>query len=303
LNVNVLTNRDFGNARGIDTKFDWRLASYLSVSAAYTFQVSKNTGSDPLSYLNTFARQVSGLTGDRTPPPEASQRTNDDRTHNFVGAVALSFPDDYRHGTTVGAILRNVGVFSTIRVQSGLPYTRLVNNGDGQTADHLNFGLGGRAAEPLNASVMPWTKFVDLRLNKGLRVGRLDVTAFADVRNLFNWTNIVNLFAESGDVVNSVHRTKTLTSEFSGLLDEANQAAALEGDGTTIDLRGSCQGWGKPVNCESLRRVEARFGDGDGQYTLAEQTRALNTYYDAFFGAYRFNAQARSIRIGFETSF
>ena len=69
LNVDVLTNRDFGNSRGIDTKFDWRLASYFSVSAAYTFQVSKNTGSDPFSYLNTFARQVSGLTGDRTPPP------------------------------------------------------------------------------------------------------------------------------------------------------------------------------------------------------------------------------------------
>jgi hypothetical protein len=303
LNVDVLTNRDFGNTRGIDTKFDWRLASYLSVSAAYTFQNSKNTGSDPFSYLNTFARQVSGLTGDRTPPPEASQRTNDDRTHNFVGAVALSFPDDFKHGTTVGAILRNVGVFSTIRVQSGLPYTRLVNDGVGQTADHLIFGLSGRAAEPLNASVMPWTKFVDLRLNKGLRLGRLDVTAFADVRNLFNWTNIVNLFAESGDVVNSAHRTKTLTSEFSGLLDEANQAAALEADGTTIDLRGSCQGWSKPVNCESLRRVEARFGDGNGQYSLAEQQRALNTYYDAFFGAYRFNSQGRSIRIGFETSF
>jgi hypothetical protein len=303
LNINVLTNRDFGNARGIDTKFDWRVASYFSVSAAYTFQNSKNTGSDPFSYLNTFARQVSGLTGDRTPPPEASQRTNDDRTHNFVGALALSFPNDFRHGTTVGAIMRNVGVFSTVRVQSGLPYTRLVNNGDGQGAAHLAFGLGGRAAEPLNASVLPWTKYVDLRVNKGFRLGRLDVMAFADVRNLFNWANIVDLFAESGDVVNGIHKEKTLSSEFAGLLEEAGQAAALEADGTTIDLRGSCQDWGQPVNCESLRRVEARFGDGNGQYSLAEQTRALDTYYNAQYGAYRFNSQGRSIRLGFETNF
>ena len=303
LNVNVLTNRDFGTARGIDVKYDWRLASFFSITAAYTFQVSRNTGSDPFSYLNTFARQVSGLSGDRTPPPEAAQRTNDDRTHNLVGAVSLLFPNGYREGTTLGTVLENVGLFATFRAQSGLAFTRLVNNGDGQLAPRLNFGLGGRAAEPLNASTMPWTKYVDLRLNKGLRIGRVDVTAFADARNLFNWKNITGLFAETGDVVNAVHRSKTLSAEFAGMLDEANVAGVLEADGTTLDLRASCQSWGKPVNCESLRRVEARFGDGDGEYTLAEQERALNTFYDSFFGAFRFNDRGRHVRLGFELNF
>lgn len=305
LNVNVLTNRDFGNARGVDTKFDWRVASYLSISAAYTFQVSKNTGSDPFSYLNTFARQVSGLSGDRTPPPEAAQRTNDDRTHNLAGAVSLSFPDDYRKGTTLGTVLRNVSVFATVRVQSGLAYTRLVNNGDGQTAPRLAFGLGGRTAsgENLNGSTMPWTKYINMRLTKGLRFGRADITAFADVRNLFNWKNIIGLFAETGDVVNAQHRQKVLNTEYVQLADEAGQAGALEGDGSTVDLNKSCQQWGKPINCESLRMVEARFGNGDGEYTLAEQQRALNTFYDSFFGAYRFNDTPRNIRIGFDVNF
>ena len=97
-------------------------------------------------------------------------------------------------------------------MQSGLPYTRLVNNGDGQTASHLSFGLGGRT-EPgatLNSFELPWTKNVDLRLNKGLRIGRLDATAFADVRNLFNFHNVVNLFAETGDVRNDKNREKTI---------------------------------------------------------------------------------------------
>src|SRR5438552_14440004 len=184
LSVNILTNGDFGNSKGIDLKLDYRVSNYVNASLAYTFQVSKNTGSDPFSYLNTFARQVSGQ-GDRTPPPEAAQRTNDDRTHNLVGSVALQLPNDFRKGTTVGSIFRDLGVFATFRVQSGLPYTRLVNNGDGQTASHLSFGLGGRTApgENLNSFEMPWTKNVDLRLNKGLRIGRLDATAFADVRN------------------------------------------------------------------------------------------------------------------------
>ena len=306
--INVLTNRDFGNARGIDTKFDWRAGQYLNTSISYTFQVSKNTGSDPFSYLNTFARQVSGQ-GDRTPPPEAAQRTNDDRTHNLVGSVALQLPNDFRKGTTVGAILRDLGVFATFRVQSGLPYTRLVNNGDGQTASHLSFGLGGRTqpGETLNSFEMPWTKNVDLRLNKGLRIGRLDATAFADIRNLFNFRNVVNLFAETGDVRNDKNREKTIgdptvaSGEYGSLWNEAETAGALGAD-KTVDLT-SCASWGSQLSCVALQRAEARFGNGDKKYTLAEQERAYNTFYDSFFGSWRFYAAPRRIRVGFEFKF
>ncbi len=306
--INVLTNRDFGNARGIDTKFDWRAGQYLNTSISYTFQVSKNTGSDPFSYLNTFARQVSGQ-GDRTPPPEAAQRTNDDRTHSLVGSVALQLPNDFRKGTTVGSIFRDLGVFATFRVQSGLPYTRLVNNGDGQTASHLSFGLGGRTApgENLNSFEMPWTKNVDLRLNKGLRIGRLDATAFADVRNLFNFRNVVNLFAETGDVRNDKNREKTIgdpavaSGEYGALWDEASTAGVLSAD-KTVELT-SCGSWSSQLSCVALQRAEARFGNGDKQYTLAEQERTFNTFYDSFFGSWRFYAPPRQVRVGFEFKF
>ncbi len=311
--INVMTNRDFGNARGVDTKLDWRIGTNLSTSVAYTFQVSKNTGSDPFSYLNTFARQVSGL-GDRTPPPEAAQRTNDDRTHSLFGSVALQFPNDYRSGTTAGRILRDLSVFATFRVQSGLPYTRLVNSGTGQTAPRLGFGLGGRTetGTTLNAFEMPWTKNVDLRLNKSVRFGRLDATLFADIRNLFNWRNVVGLFAETGDIVNQRHRTETVgipaatlgaaTGEYKQLWQEALDAGAWDPSSKAIDLT-SCASWGSQINCASLRRVEARFGNADGSYTLDEQQRALNTYYDAFFGSWRFHAPARNVRLGVELSF
>jgi outer membrane receptor for ferrienterochelin and colicin len=306
--INVLTNRDFGNARGIDTKLDWRVGQHVSTAIAYTFQTSKNTGSDPFSYLNTFARQVSGQ-GDRTPPPEAAQRTNDDRTHSLVGSVAITLPSDWRSGTTAGSILRDVGIFATFRVQSGLPYTRLENSGDGQTAPRLAFGLGGRTAtgETLNSFEMPWTKNVDLRVNKGIRIGQLDMTLFADARNVFNFRNITSLFAETGDIRNDLHRTQvigsveTASGEFSALWDEAQVAGALNGD-NSVDLS-SCAGWGSQINCESLRRVEQRFGDGDGQYTVAEQERAFNTFYEQFFGSTRFFAPGRHIRLGFELKF
>jgi outer membrane receptor for ferrienterochelin and colicin len=310
LDLNVLTNRDFGNAKGVDLKLDWRAGQVLNTAIAYTYQLSKNTGSDPFTYLTTFSRQVSGITGDRTLPPEAAQRTNDDRTHSIVGSVALSFPSDWRSGTTLGAILRNVSAFATFRAQSGLPYTPLINQGDGQRAPRLNFGLGGRAiTNTLNTEALPWTKNLDLRVTKGFRVGRLDLTAFADVRNLLNFTNTEQVFAETGDVVNAKHRLERIlgnpgegTGEYGSLWNEALVAGVLLPD-NTVNLRASCAGWGTPINCESLRRVEARFGDGDGLYTVAEQERALNTFYDAFFGPWSFYAPGRHVRLGVELNF
>ena len=57
------------------------------------------------------------------------------------------------------------------------------------------------------------------------------------------------------------------------------------------------------VDCVNLRRVEARFGDGDGIYTLAEQTTALNSYYELFNGVQNFYGTPRSVRVGFELNF
>jgi hypothetical protein len=324
INVNVLTNLDFGNARGVDLKLDWRAGTFLNTQVAYTFQIAKGTGSDPLTYINTFARQVSGLTGDRTLPPEAAQRTDNDRTHNFVGSVALTLPADWRRGTTLGRIGQNLSVFATFRVLSGLPFTLLENAGDGQTVGAVNiaatgsgslaFGLGGRAAENLNNSVLPWTKNIDLRINKGFRVGRMDFTAYADIRNLMNWRNITGAFAETGDITNSKHRHDLLTSEYTGIFNEATEASAIvsgsEDDSgelaptvADVDLTLSCANWAKPINCESLRRVEARFGDGNGIYSVTEQQRALDSYYNAFFSTSRFYDDPRHIRLGIELNF
>jgi len=301
INVNVLSNADFGNVRGVDLKLDRRIGSYLNASVGYTFQLAKGTGSDPFSYLRTTSRQIAQVTGSRVPPPQAILPTDDNRTHNVVGSVGLSLPDDWRKGTTVGKIFSNVSVFATFRVVSGLPYTRQANNGAGALAPRQGFGLTATSIEPVNASTMPWTKNIDLRLNKAVRFGGMDLTAYVDARNLLNFRNITSIFVETGDVVNAEHRRQTLASEFSNLRGEAAGNSALRA-GDAIDLSG-CGAWADPVNCVMLRRTEARFGNADGTYTLDEQTRALNAYYDAFNGPQWLYGAPRNIRVGFELNF
>jgi hypothetical protein len=304
INVNVLTNADFGNVRGVDMKLDRRIGNYLNASVGYTFQLAKGTGSDPFSYLRTTSRQIAQVTGTRVPPPQAILPTDDNRTHNIVGSLGLNLPSDWRKGTTVGNILRDVSLFATFRVVSGLPYTRQSNNGAGALAPRQGFGLTARSIEPVNASTMPWIKNIDLRLNKGIKFGSADLTLFADVRNVLNFKNITSIFVETGDVVNAEHRRQTLASEFQNLSGPTGEAAtngALR-SGSAIDLSG-CGSWAIPVNCIMLRRAEARFGDGDGTYTLDEQKRALNAYYDAFNGPQWLYGAPRNVRVGFEVNF
>jgi len=300
-NLNILTNSDFGNVRGVDMKLDRRVGNYLNASVSYTFQLSKSTGSDPFAYLRTLSRQISQVTGSRVPPPQAILPTDDNRTHNIVGSVALTLPNDWKKGTTLGNVLRDVSVFATFRVVSGLPYTRQKNQGSGTLAPRQGFGLIGTQQEPVNASTMPWIKNIDLRVNKAFKFGGTDWTLYADVRNALNFRNVNALFVETGDVVNSEFRTGVLSGEFLNLRQEAAGNSALRA-GDAIDLS-NCGTWGSPVNCVMLRRTEARFGNGDGTYALSEQTRALNAYYDSFFGPQNLYGAPRHIRVGFEVNF
>jgi carboxypeptidase family protein/TonB-dependent receptor-like protein len=307
LNVNVLTNADFGYSRGVDLKLDRRLGSWLNATVAYTFQTARNTGSDPFSYLNTTARQISQVTGDRVPPPEQPLPVNDQRKHNIVGAISLTVPKEWNKGTTLGNIFSNVTAFATFRAFSGLPYTRVSNSGSGTTAPFEGFGLIATALEPINSSSLPWNKNIDLRVNKGLRFGRADVTLFVDARNVLNFKNIVRIFAETDDVVNALHRTNTLSSEFVNLRNEADgQPVSKLGADGSVDVR-DCTQWNgtatETVNCVMLQRTETRFGDGDHIFTLSEQQKTLNTYYDLFNGPQNFYGAGRNIRLGFELNF
>jgi len=314
----VFTNSDFGNVRGLDVKLDRRFSTLFSGTVAYTFQVAKNTGSDPFSYFNTTARQISTLTGTTEPPPQAILTTNDDRPHNIAGAASLTFPNDWRKGTMVGNVLRNVGAFATFRFSSGLPYTRVLQAGEGTIGGA--FGLEANPIEPINSSRMPWFKTLDLRVTKGLRVGSMDWTLFAESKNLFNWRNVVSIFAETGDVRNAVFESKFLNEQVALLTGEANAA----GLGTTdangdfaadLSAPGVCASWpgrstadqssasSGPVDCVMLVRAEQRFGNGDGIFTKTEYTKAFNAWYNFFNAPDRFYGTGRRIRLGAELTF
>jgi hypothetical protein len=318
INYNVMTNEDFGNARGVDVKMDARVGSLFSGSVSYTFQSARSTGSDPFEYLNTTSRQVSTITNDRTPPPQALLPTRDDRTHTIAGAGTLTFPHGWNSGSWYGSILQDFGFFATVRLASGLPYTRMINGGNGQQGPGNGFGLAGSAAEPLNASRMPWIKNVDLRVTRGFRLGASrEVTAFADFRNLFNWTNLTAIWAETGDVRNQQFQDEQLVDIRTTLNNDAGAlvtSRSITRNGTTRTLSGidlsDCANYaygpggtrGLP-DCLMLRGAERRFGDGDNFFDTEEQDTSFQAYYDAQNGPYTLKGPGFNMRLGFELRF
>src|SRR6266566_4775882 len=269
----VLTNADFGNVRGIDVRLDRRFSNLFSGALAYTVQVAKNTGSDPFSYTTLLGREISSLTGQTAPPPQAILPTDDNRTHNITGSMSLQFPNDWKKGTMLGNILRDFGAYVTFRFASGLPYSLLVPAEDGLTLIS-RCGLECTLSEPVNTSTLPWFKNVDLRVTKGIRLRGSDWTLFAEGKNIFNFTNVVNLFTEVGDVLYPKYQKKFVDEQITVLANQATSAHVFLAD-SSVDFTalGSCSRWqgdnttnfaSGPVDCVLLERAEARYGNGDG---------------------------------------
>lgn len=317
VNVNMYTNADFGNTRGIDIKLDRRIGSIFQGTLVYTYQSNLTTGSDPNEYISLISRGAANVLGDRTPPPQALMTSGENRSHNISGNLAFNFPHGWHSGSAFGTILQDFGINATFQFASGLPYTPiLINSGSGirGPANTLE-GATTAGTETWNSGRMPWIKNVDLRVTRGFELGGRSLTLFADFRNLFNWTNLTRVFAETGDVVNQQYQDKTVTSWENSIITEAGSSyhlADVTKNGVTtrmsvVDLT-NCSDYAPSqnyglVNCIMLQRAEARFGNGDKLFDTSELDSMLGSYYTASYGPWTNYNVGLNIRFGFELNF
>jgi len=157
-------------------------------------------------------------------------------------------------------------------------------------------------------------KQFDLRLTKGFGVGGLDFTAYTEVRNLFNFKNITTVFAQTNDVVSNSERQKIRDGNLREFANEAT-ANGVFGADNSINLtfggagNAGCANWTNATgtsatpNCIYLIRAEQRYGDGNGVFTEAEQTRASDARYLINRGIASFTGASRSVRLGLEVNF
>ncbi len=186
----VFVNGDNGNVKGFDITLSKRFSNYFSSDVAWSLQWARGTTSSPLDWVDVggFGRLTDPLNVPALfTPPTQLQPEDFDRLHNINYQFQLRFPDDFKDGTTPGAIFENFGVFLVYNAQSGQPFTRRSVN------------ARGAALEALGSSRMPWIHSGDIRVTKGFNVGAgLDFSVFALVQNFLNVENVYFVHATTG---------------------------------------------------------------------------------------------------------
>jgi hypothetical protein len=319
--IRKLTNADFGNTRGVDVRLDRRFGNFFSGTLAYTFQQARNTGDDPQTYINFGSRIVSALAGGNTPPPQAILTTAQNRPHTLAFAGSFNFPSDFRQGTALGTVLRNFSVFVTGRYTTGTSYSGCVNTPENSVLLAVDNNTSnpcstGDFTSEINGLRLPAFKALDARFTKSFGLGKLGLTAYADVRNLLNFTNIVRIYQGNNDIRNAVEFTADSSIFATSLRNEACHNGVLVcGETEVIDLTfdgagaSGCGQWESAdgaaavPNCVYLIRAEQRYGNGDGLYTPAEQARAFQSYYGSFRNRNFFTDVPRRVRLGLEINF
>ncbi|MBA2292734.1 MAG: TonB-dependent receptor [Gemmatimonadales bacterium] len=308
--IRLTVNQDFGNTRGMDLRLDRRFGNLFNGFLNYSYQDAKNTGTDPYSYINFGSRILSGLSGTNAPPPQAAQPTNISRPHSISGAFALNFPGDFRQGTVVGAVLNRLGANATFRYASGTPYTRCDPLDAASNNVRSGTPCGNTSGGDFNAARLPAYKEFNLRVTKGFQLGSLDLTAYADARNLLNFRNISRVYTQTGDVKNQTVVDLAYTTDSINYRQFAAANNAVNPDGSfNLPTQAGCGTWVSAGNvpsapsCYYYVKAEQRFGNGDGVYTLAEQRRTSDQGNLATFHISNFAFGGRQLRFGMELNF
>ncbi len=284
------------NAKGLDLRVSHQFGVMSRGWISYSYQDATT------KQLNPFPKLVS------TDTPRA-----DARPHNLAMALLLqSGADDAR----LGGLLRDAGLYATVRVASGTAYTAC------PAFNSANYGIlsgdfcAGAIAGDYNGQRLPLLALVDLRVTRGISLGAMHLTAFADVRNLLNRGNVTRVFTQTGTTSNAAERALNRSVDVQSYASEGSRNGVLLAD-STVDLSfggvadpaAACGGWlrqdgsSASPNCLYLLQAEMRFGDGDHLFSPAEQLRASDALYNVFRGQQFFTGAPRRLRIGLEARF
>ena len=311
----LATNLDFGDVRGIDVRFDRRFGAWFNATLGYTFQQARSTGSDPFSYFNFFYSLTNPLGGNGI-PPQSVITTNDSRPHQLSGSIALTVPSDWKRGSTTAAFSEIWAPFSPFVSPVGCPGLPALTSQE-QVHHYTGACAKGLGGTSVNSNRLPMWKNVNLHFTKGFNLGRsLDLTAYADFRNLFNWQVVYSVFSANGNIQNPLKFNQTFKNDSTEFYNEvafnqSSQGGNIYNPATgSVDLTGAntCNDWsttsntGGLPNCFGIYRARSR-GRRHHILTPAEYRHIFTTYYNVTYGPGNFTDPPRRIVLGLELTF
>ncbi len=179
-NYTILVNQDYQTVRGFEVEFRRRLANYWSGRISYGYSQATTNAAPP----DLEQQQV---TDEGDIPARNEIRSDIDQRHSLTGTFLLSVRDQtpkFRYGRW----LRNTFISSTMRLNSGFPYTPSLTF-SGSSSDRLQ----------RNSGTAPTTFQIDVQGEKDWTMSNLQYGMFLRVVNLLDRKNCVQVFATTGN--------------------------------------------------------------------------------------------------------
>ncbi|MBI3190006.1 MAG: TonB-dependent receptor, partial [Ignavibacteriales bacterium] len=188
---NTLQNGDYATTKGLELKMTLRRTNRMQAQINYTMADAQGTGSNPYSAV--------GATETGTLRPTVISPLDFNQAHRGT----INF--DYRFGENDGGpILSQLGANLLLTFNSGHNFTRAKGEG-GQRSASLGAILADddprnrTPIEPINASTTPWFFNFDLRVDKSIPLGPIDMNIYVYVQNLLNTKNVINVYSRTGN--------------------------------------------------------------------------------------------------------
>jgi outer membrane receptor protein involved in Fe transport len=176
------TNDDYGAVTGFDVSMELLpLSNHLSGSVSYGFQIAKGIGSNAMEPYYTYITSV-----EDTLAPLTEYALDFDQRHTVTAVLDFRVAGGWS-GNLLGLRIPGAWGISMIGYYgSGLPYTKTDSDGN---------RLGER-----NEGRLPASYSVDARFNKDFALGHRGnmLTFFIEVDNLFNRSNVLDVYTRTG---------------------------------------------------------------------------------------------------------
>ena len=210
-------NIDFGTVQGFTFAYKMNRTHNLTLSANYTLQYAKGTGSSATSQLSILAANMPNLRTLSNLSFDQRHRIGVNLDYRLESGVDYEGPVtektvmvDGKPTTKTIQWLSNTGFSLLFSAASGTPYTR-----SSTPNSNIVSGTTSRIAGSLYGSNMPWQFQCDFRIDKtfifNLNKNAKDkdgnaksakpgyLTIYVDIQNLFNFKNVISVYSYTGN--------------------------------------------------------------------------------------------------------
>lgn len=183
----LYTVTEYGNVRGFELSARRNLKDNFEASINYTLQKAVGTSSSPTGNYSTVIGSIDPYTNKPQQLPLTEYPLNYDQTHSLNATIAAVWGDG--EGPSIGGLklLENTVISLTGFYGTGLPYTRENQKGE-QITEYNSLRLPSSYATEMHIE-----RGFKMRDFFGDGVGQLELTFFADIRNLLNNTEAVSV--------------------------------------------------------------------------------------------------------------